>query len=155
MARLRLFSIAGQFDAFGPAVDEPPTIDFDTPERAAQQLATAIDAGDLERVDSTAAWLGTHVDGHQLGPLLADTVVPRLSAAAHGSILLYQLPRIAPRGEVTTELLRPLARELARHPTWRMSWTDQLSTCEVVDPVAGDGLFDCARRHATLRRPRK
>ena len=34
-ARLRLSSIAAQFDAFGPGADEPPAIDFDAPERAA------------------------------------------------------------------------------------------------------------------------
>ncbi|OWY60427.1 hypothetical protein B7486_69240, partial [cyanobacterium TDX16] len=45
-----------------------------------------------------------------------------LSAAAHGSIFLYQLPRIAPRSLVAGSMLRGLVRELARYPTWRLTW---------------------------------
>ena len=143
-ARLRLFSIAGQFDAFGPAVDEPTTTtDFDTAEAAdARSWSRRSTPSDLEAVDAAAAWLGTHVDGARLRSLLADTIVPRLSAAAHGSILLYQLPRIAPRGEVTAELLRPLARELARYPDMATRiGPDGVSTAAVTEPEPGDRLF--------------
>ena len=52
----------------------------------------------------------------------ASTVLPNLAAAAHAPIFLYHLPRVAPRGEATPELLRPLARELARHPGLGIEW---------------------------------
>jgi hypothetical protein len=141
-ARLRIFSMADRFDGFGPAVDEPDPTTFRSPAEGSQVLAEAIEDGDLDAVDSAAQWLGAHVDGRALRALLTDAVVPRLSAAAHGSILLYQLPRIAPRGELPTELLRPLARELARYPDWRLTWMDSSPRAQRADPQPGDTLFD-------------
>jgi hypothetical protein len=142
VARLRIFSIAGHFDDFGPPVDEPADVAYGSAGEAAHALAEAIEAGDLDAVDRTARHLGMRVPSRDLLPLLTDTVLPRLSAAAHGSILLYQLPRIAPRGELPTELLRPLARELAREPSWRLTWMEDMTSVAVdTDLRGGEQLF--------------
>jgi hypothetical protein len=53
-------------------------------------------------------------------------VLPLLGAAAHAPIFFYQLPRVAPRGELDGQLVRGLARELARHGDWRLRWIEDL-----------------------------
>ncbi|HEY5153952.1 MAG TPA: hypothetical protein VIJ47_04400, partial [Acidimicrobiales bacterium] len=53
---------------------------------------------------------------------LTDAVLPRLSAAAHGTIALYQLPRVAPRSRVMASSVRGIVREIARHPDWSITW---------------------------------
>lgn len=125
-ARRRIVDVAVELDAFGPAVSDAAPPELPSVEVAAARLADAIDRGELDDVDAAAHWLGTVASGAELRDLLAATMVPRLSAAAHGSIFLYQLPRIAPRREITAQLLRPLARELARQPDWRIHWIDGL-----------------------------
>jgi hypothetical protein len=124
-ARARIAEIAVQYDAFGPTIDDPPPRTYDSPEAAAGALAAAIDAGDLDEVDATATALANIATAAELRALLANAVVARLSAAAHAPIFLYQLPRVAPRGELTAELLRPLVRELARQPDWRLTWHER------------------------------
>jgi hypothetical protein len=138
-ARLRLVALAAEYQQFGPPVVEPPARRFSSVPEAALRLAEVVDAGDLDEVDAVARWLGRSAKPRELRQLLADTLVPRLSAAAHGTIFLYQLPRVAPRGEIGGELLRSLARELARYPDWRLSWQDDRAPSEVRDPSA---LFD-------------
>jgi hypothetical protein len=125
-ARMRLVALAAGYEAWGPPAPDHDAVELASPHEAVTHLRSAIDAGDLDDVDATSAWLGRRVAAADLRRLLADDVVPRLAAAAHAPIFLYQLPRVAPRGEVTAELLRPLARELARHPDWRLTWHEQL-----------------------------
>jgi hypothetical protein len=125
-AREHIHSIATEYDAAGAAVDAPLPVEHESIAAATSALAEAIDAGDLDAVDTTAAWLGDHATGAALRAHLTDVVLPRLAAAAHAPILLYQLPRVASRGELPSTLLRPLARELARHPDWRLTWFDAL-----------------------------
>ena len=64
----------------------------------------------------------------ELARLLGAGVLPNLAAAGHAPIFLYQLPRVAPRGEATPELLRPLARELARQPGLAIEWVQDRPT---------------------------
>lgn len=149
-ARLRLVELAAGYEAFGPAVGTPPPREPGSAQVAAGNLAAAIDAGDLAEVDALAAWLGRGVDASVLARLLADAVVPRLGAAAHGPIFLYQLPRVAPRGEITGELLRPLARELAREPAWRLTWVDDRPQVGSAPPWV---LLDALRRVPRLGVP--
>ena len=85
-------------------------------------LTAAIDAGDLDDADATAAWLAEWATAGRASRALADDVIPRLSAAGHGSILLYLLPRVAPRSRAAARPLRGLVRELARHPGWGLTW---------------------------------
>ena len=77
----------------------------------------AVERGELDDVDRVARWLGRAATPAQLRALLAGDVVPRLAAAAHAPIFLFELPRVAPRGEVTGELLRGLARSWGGHPS--------------------------------------
>ena len=121
-ARQRLLDLATAYDAAADPLPPPPRRSFDSPAEAARRLQDAIAAGDLDDVDAVAAWIGRAVTPTQLRALLADDVAPSLAAAAHAPIFLYLLPRVSPRGELTPELLRPLARELARAPEWRLSW---------------------------------
>jgi hypothetical protein len=152
-ARSRLCELEGGFEDAGPAVDDPNPPPCRSSLEAARQLVQAIDAGDLDATDAAARWLGVRVDGSTLRGLLADAVVPRLAAAAHGSILLYQLPRVAPRGELSAELLRPLARELARQPTWRVEWVDHLPDASASRRRGGDELFDAIADTPVLGSP--
>ncbi len=85
-------------------------------------FVAALRAGELDDVDAAAAWIGRHATSADLARLLTAEIAPSLAAAAHGSIFLAQMPRVAPRGELTGELLRPLARELGRQPGWRLTW---------------------------------
>jgi hypothetical protein len=126
-ARLRIVAMAAQLHAFGPAVDEPAGRSFDSTAAAAGRLVEVIEAGDLDEVDAVARWLGRAARAPELARLLADAIVPRTGAAAHGPIFLHLLPRVAPRGELGGELLRQLARELAREPTWRLRWIERVS----------------------------
>jgi len=135
-ARLRLTSLLVGYEASGPGIDGPePGPDepdhgmsrdsrFAAPDTAATTLVGAIDAGDLTAIDAAASWLGRATTPAQLQTLLSHDVLARLGAAAHASIFLYHLPRVAPRGEVTGELLRGLSRELGRQPDWRLHWID-------------------------------
>ena len=108
----------------------PPDLRLDSADDATRLLVAALRAGELDDVDAAARWIGRNVSAADLPRLLAAEVVPSLAAAAHGPIFLAQMPRVAPRGELTSELLRPLARELGRHPEWRLTWHED------ADPVS-------------------
>ncbi len=140
-ARRRIAEIAPSYEAFADPVAPPARLDFDSLETAAAHLADAISGGDLDTVDAVAAWLGEHGRPSRLRSLLAEPVVDRLAAAAHAPIFLYLLPRVAPRGELPGTLLRPLARELARHPDWKIEWCRAESDDHVAPPRPGD-LFE-------------
>jgi len=149
-ARARIAAIAAEYEAFGPGAPEPPERVFDSVVQGAERLSVAIGAGDLDEVDAVAAWLGQHATPVELRGLLADEVVPRLSAAGHAPIFLYQLPRVAPRGELPGTLLRPLVRELARHPEWRLSWMNERAAHDPLPPAA---LLDAIRSAPQLGVP--
>lgn len=138
-ARSWLVALARTFEASGPPVPEPDPASYDSIQDAAARLVAAIDAGDLDRVDAAARWLGRTASATELRALLAEAVVPRLAAAGHAPIFLYLLPRVAARGELTGELLRGLARELAREPDWRLRWLNDRPDAPASSPSA---LFD-------------
>ena len=121
-ARLRLLTLLDEFETWDEAALPPPVPDRlpDAPS-AARGLAAALHAGDLEVADREATRVANAATPAELATLLGEAVLPNLAAAAHAPIFLYHLPRVAPRGEATAELLRPLARELARHRDWRSS----------------------------------
>src|SRR5205807_353557 len=81
-----------------------------------------IGAGDLDDVDRYAEALGRVGAPSQLGELLGESVVASLAAAGHASILFSLLPRVP---SAPGSLLRGPARELARHPDWRIRWFDE------------------------------
>jgi hypothetical protein len=125
-ARRRIAELGRAYEDAGDGVPEPPSRTFASDADAVARLGAAVDAGDLDEVDAVAAWLGRAASPVDLRTLLADLVVPRLSAAAHAPIFLFQLPRVSPRGELPATLLRPLVRELARFPDWRLTWHEDL-----------------------------
>ncbi len=149
-ARARIAAVATEYEAFGPGAPEPRQRGFDSVVQGAERLSVAIGAGDLDQVDAVAAWLGQHATPVELRTLLADEVVPRLSAAGHAPIFLYQLPRVAPGGELPGTLLRPLVRELARYPEWRLSWMDERPAHDPLPPAA---LLDAIRSTPQLGVP--
>src|SRR3954470_22821951 len=97
-ARDQIVAIGTGFEAFGPAVAPPAPDEHDSLASGAAQLLAAVEAGDLPAVDGAARWVGRAAPATELRELLAVNIVPRLSAAAHGSIFLHHLPRVAPRG---------------------------------------------------------
>ena len=115
-ARAQIAAIAATYEAFGPAAPSQPDRTFESLEASAAWLGDVLVAGDLDEVDVAATWLGRHASSARLAPLLADLVVPSLAAAAHGPIFLFQMPRGSSRGELTGELLRPLAARAGPQP---------------------------------------
>src|SRR5262249_13787994 len=87
-ARRRLAQVGAAYEAWGAEVDDPPARAWPTAEAAAADLVRAIDAADLEAADDAAAWLADATTAEELARGLADDVLPRLAAAAHGAIFL-------------------------------------------------------------------
>ena len=121
-ARDRLAWLGQAYTDAGDEVGEPGVRAYDDLASAFDHLAAAINAGHLDDADATAAWLVERAAATELARALADDVIPRLSAAGHGSILLYLLPRVAPRSRAAARPLRGLVRELARNPDWALTW---------------------------------
>ena len=147
-ARQRLVWLAASYAAAGPPVERTPPAEHLEPSEAAARLVPALAAGDLDEVDHYAEALGRRATPEELRTLLAEPVAASLAAAAHGSILLYLLPRVAPRGEVTGAVLRGPARELARMPQWRLHWFEDPD-----EPIAGTPLADALLDVPTLGVP--
>ena len=122
IARLRLVGVATQFEAQPAMVAAAPTVSEQSPESAAAALVTALSTADLQATDQAALDLAASASGTALTNLIGDAVLPSLAAAGHAPIFLYQLPRVSPRGEAPTALLRPLARELGRFPQLQLEW---------------------------------
>jgi hypothetical protein len=121
-ARERLAWLGDTYAAAGEGVGEPEARAYDDLDTATGHLQAAIAAGELDDADAIAAWLAERATADELARLLADDVIPRLSAAGHGSILLYLLPRVAPRSRAAARPLRGLVRELARFPDRGLTW---------------------------------
>ena len=149
-ARLRIVELAEGFEAFSPPIGSRVPVEFASAEHAARRFVDAHAAGDLDGVDDAADFLGRVATHAELTRLLTPAVVRSLAAAAHAPIFLYQLPRVAPRGELGGRLLRGLARELARFPEWRIEWIGR----DRADADAGvDAFVDAVRRAPVLGAP--
>jgi len=97
-------------------------LDFADAEAALARLRHAIDAGDAAGADACVEWLSRTCDPLEMVQGLTDLVLPRLSAAAHGSIFLYQIPRVAPRSRPAAAMARNLVRLMAESPTAVLTW---------------------------------
>ncbi len=129
LARLRMVAVLAEYEA-EPAADlndEPLPVTADASTSAAG-IVTALIAADLAAADRWARSFAASARPHELTPLLGAAVLPSLAAAGHASIFLYLYPRVAPRGEATLGLIRPLVRELARYPELRLDWIADRST---------------------------
>jgi hypothetical protein len=127
LARQRLVWLGATYQAAGAEVPdlrlEPDP--FARPSDTVGHLEAAINAGEIDDADALAAGLAASLTPAQLSRALTDVVLPRLSAAAHGNILLFQLSRIAPRSPVAAASVRGIARELARYPDWALTWSSK------------------------------
>jgi hypothetical protein len=119
-ARLRIVALTDEYLAAGPAVEPPGEPKQDD---AAGALVDAIAAGDLDEIDRYAAWLGANTSPKQIRELLGPAIAPSLAAAAHASIGLELVGRTP---SIPATVLRGVARELGRHPDWRVE-TDGLA----------------------------
>ncbi len=133
-ARERIAEMVPAWEGFGQPMETVPSREFDNARDANTFLADAIAAGDLIGADAAADFLGRTTLPHELRELLAPVVLPSLAAAGHGSIFLYLLPRVLPRGGQCTKMIRPLARELARHSALQLQWVQQLPSVVRVAP---------------------
>lgn len=123
-ARERLAWMTDLYAAAGEEVSEPRPVSHAAVADGLSALADAVGDSDLERVDAHASWLGQHASASQLRAGLAPLVGPSLAAAGHGGIALHLLSHVPESGPL---LIRGLARELARHPDWTISWEGLLT----------------------------
>lgn len=122
-ARRRLFWVASTYAGAGEELPDPaPGGPESAPADVAVRLVTALEAGDLDDIDRYSWALASRADPAALRRLLGPTVARSLAAAAHGSIFLSLLGRAQPGSGGLALALRSLARELGRHPDWKLRW---------------------------------
>ncbi len=136
-ARQQVFRLAAEYAAAGDPVAEPRSVGDESVPKLAAALVAALDAGDLDDVDRYATALGDRATPIELRHALSGPVSASLAAAAHASIFLYLLARVAPEGQLPGRLLRGAARELGRYPDWRLRWFEDPG-----DPVGSGSLAD-------------
>ncbi len=125
-ARARITDVATRFATYDALERSPDALPTGAGPEIVSMLLAAMGRGDLDDVDAVALALGRTATPCELRSFLADPLLARTAAAAHAPIFLFAFPRIAPRAEVTGEVLRGLARELARNPGWRIRWVDDV-----------------------------
>lgn len=120
-ARQRIAWLAAAYDAVEPL---EPVAPANASSVRGPSLTEAVDAGDLVAIDRAATALATSASATELTGALTDLVLPRLAAAGHGSIFLYQLPRLLAADPSAALMARGLLREIGRHPDWALTWMD-------------------------------
>ncbi len=141
LARLRLVSIAARYQRHEAATltGDDDNGGSDRPEAGLDHLLDAvtgaIDDGDMGRAEAATRAL---VAAPALEPetavgRLATAIADRSAAAAHGPILLATLTERPDRARAWLPLARPLMRELARRPDWRLGWLDRAGGTEPAD----------------------
>ena len=141
-ARARLEWLATTYERAADPLDESAPADASSSDDAARRFVSALSAGELDDVDRLAQWLGTHLTAIELQHALAEPVAASLAAAAHGSILLYLLPRVAGPHDRLGTLLRGPARELARHPEWQLRWFEDPDPLVPASTTLAEALLD-------------
>lgn len=123
-AAQRLRDVAQRLTAAGAPVRAEPFEPSGLPLEALQRrLVDAIGDRDLEVVDAATSELARRTDRSGFRTLLGAAVVTRLSAAAHAPIFLHLLDTVDGADTPSVRaMLRPLAREMARHPDWSIDW---------------------------------
>ena len=146
VARRRILWLGATYARAGDEVPEWSSWSGGGPVQALIALESALDTGDVESADAAAASLANSLAPTDLSGALTDVVLPRLSAAAHGNIFLFQLPRIAPRSRAVAASSRGLVRELARNPDWSLTWYLDRPDTRREDRGAEDELVDALLR---------
>ncbi|MGI9597836.1 MAG: hypothetical protein ACR2QK_16850, partial [Acidimicrobiales bacterium] len=145
LARIRVLAIAAQYDEHEPLDGTEPTPSDDTApdagprpgppiQEAADALRTALGAGDIDDAGLAAGSLARATTGRGLADVLAGDLLPLTAAAAHAPIFLFHMAHRDSTSGLSPHLLIPLARELARNPTWRIRWLDDRRPAEPTDP---------------------
>lgn len=130
--RARLRQLTATYEGWGEPVEAPRSVRPD-PDR----LVAALADGDLDTVDAHAVALaGRGVGPGDLRVALGPSIVRSLAAAAHGSILLHLLAREGLGASVPVGLARQALREMARQPTWHLSWFEDPDEPEVTATLA-------------------
>jgi hypothetical protein len=120
----QMHSIADRYAGWGTALEGPRQHSTAVEADAATVLTAAVANGDAEAADDAITWLTARLDTGALVRTLADPVLPSLAAAAHGSILLYLLPRVAAGSMPAAAMARTTVHELVRNPDWTLNWID-------------------------------
>lgn len=149
-ARRRLAWFAATYAAAGPSVEVDDARFAGAPAAVvADALVAAIATGDLDGAGAAGRTLSRALPSAELVAALVDGVAPSLAAAAHGGIWLHQVLSFA--GAPVAPGAAAMARELARHPDWQLTWFDETPVrtgSDAVSPVSSvEGLV------AALRRP--
>jgi hypothetical protein len=121
-ARQRIAWVVATYDQGAPATLAAPA------GAAVPDLAASIATGDLDAIDRAATSITAETTASELVDRLTDVVLASLAAAAHGSIFLYHLPRLAAASPAAATMARGLLRELGRNPTGALTWRDCRST---------------------------
>ncbi|MDO8362280.1 MAG: hypothetical protein Q7V88_05245 [Actinomycetota bacterium] len=143
LARMRIVAVGAQYlqyEPYAPCVAGPGSSGQAaqgspaTASAALQHLCAALTAGDLAATDAAAVAVAAVATRAQVVAALAPVVAPLTGAAAHAPIYLFQLLRRDALLGPDLRLLRPLMRELARHPDWRIEWIDGWRPKAPTDP---------------------
>src|SRR5262245_25956527 len=134
--RRQLVRVAALYEHAGEAVEPGRGASYESPGAARAALADAIAAKDLVGVDAAAGWLGRHANADDV-LALADAALDSLAAAGHANIYFLLLRRTGWASRPALALLRPLAREIARYPEFRVEWLDDTSVAGADGPDAG------------------
>lgn len=120
--RARVDSVAAEYAAWGTAIERRPRSSPAIATDPVGVLLRSIADRDSEGVDDAIAWMARHLDVDEFADALAGPVLPSLAAAAHGSIFLYLLPRVAARSLPAAAMARSTVHELARYPDLSLTW---------------------------------
>ncbi len=121
--REQLVRVAALYEHAGEPVEPGPDASFASPAAARAAVAEALAAKDLAGADAAAGWLGRRASADDV-LALAGAAVGSLAAAGHANIYFLLLGRTAWASRPALSLLRPLAREIARYPEFRVEWLD-------------------------------
>lgn len=144
-ARRRLVWFAATYAAAGPSAEVDDDRLAGTPAAVvAEVLVAAIAAGDLDAAGAAGRALSRTLAPAELVATLVDVVAPSLAAAAHGGIWLHQVLSFA--GAPVAPGAAAMARELARHADWQLTWFDEA-------PVRAGSVSSVEDLVAALRRP--
>jgi len=137
-ARRRIAEIAARYAAEGREIEPKPKA-YRTADLALSELAAALEAGDVDSVDSALVFVTPRISLERLRATLAEPILPLLGAAGHAPILLMMLEP-ASRFPECGELLRSPLRALAQEADRRLTWMDE---APAPDAAYAPALFDC------------